>query len=580
MKSRSVLWLLLIGLVSFAASSAPAMANSSSIVNFSNRVCSLAGHATASPEEILKLRPAFDCGTGKFTNKTDMLWLVADIGNLHDNMAEPVMRFRAARQGAVTLHTIYPDGSTQTNRYDQAAMTENWRSPYAVALPLVGRNGQFPETVLISAENPWDPSNWHDIELVDAEYDLALHEQGELVSMLVTGFLLTPLLLSFLFFIMMRQRFVFYHSLIAVAFLVNHICWSGQIFDLFPTATLVDRSWIAFMALAVLAYAGCMLIRSLCNPNLLGEWGAFSLKCMAWTTLITTTIIVIFADQLSLTGSLVFHVVYGIMALTAVGNLLRCAVKGDRLALLQLMGLSVGVAIAMSRIIRALGWIDHLPIFDFGFYFAILIEIFAVSLIVGYRALQVRRERDDALLVRQGLEDMAYTDELTGLPNRRAFSKVFSELCAHDEKRDKVWALGIADIDHFKKVNDRYGHDVGDRVLARVAAIMSGQCRRGDYLARLGGEEFVLLISARTEEGIARLAQRLVDSCAAGNFDDTGHAVGQVTISMGLHFLENTHEADLETIFRIADKALYEAKTSGRNQFIFAKPTKPMLVAA
>ena len=506
--------------------------------------------------------------------------MIADIGDLQQDMAEPVLRFRAARQGAVTLHSVYPDGSAQTKRYDQSDMTARWRSPSAIALPLVSRDGQFPETMLIGAANPWDPSNWNDIELVDTRDDLALHKHSELVSVFVAGLLFAPLLLDFMFFIVMRQRFVFYHSLMVVAILVNHFCWSGQIFDLFPSATLVDRSWIAFLALATLAFGGCMLIRSLCNPDKLGKWGAFSLKFIAWTTLVTTTVIMIFAEQLSLTGSLVFHAVYGVMTTVAIGNLLRCAIKGDKMAMLQLMGLSGAAVIAICRITRAMGWIDDLPIFDFGFYIAILAAALTTSVVVGYRAMQMRRERDDALLVKQGLEEIAYTDELTGLPNRRAFLTAFSKFAARREKRDQIWALAIIDIDHFKKVNDRHGHAAGDMVLKQVAAILKSRCRDRDHLARFGGEEFILLFSARTKDDIARSAQRLVDICAKYDFKNPDHDIDQVTISMGICFLGDTVEADMDASFRIADNALYEAKKSGRNQISYALPNMPRLAAA
>ena len=577
---RYTLCLFIITLLPLAAPISPAMAQTEQITNFSHRICSLAGHTGANPKKVLALRADFDCGPAKLAKKTDMLWMIADIGDLQQNMTEPVMRFRAARQGAVTLLSVYPDGSEQTERYDQADMTARWRSPYAVALPLVSRDGQFPETVLIGAENPWDPSNWNDIELVDAKADLALHERGEMVSIFVAGLLFAPLLLDFVFFMAMRQRFIFYHSLVVGAILVNHICWSGQIFDLFPSATLVERSWIAFIALASLAFGGCMLVRSLCDPEKLGKWGDLTLKYMGWITLISTVLIMIFAEQLSLTGSIIFHVVYGIMAITIIGNLLRCAIKGDKIAMLQLLGGAGAAFIAICRIIRALGWIDDLPIFDFGFYIAILAEALTTSVIVGYRATQIRRERDIALRDKQGLETIAYIDELTGLPNRRAFTLIYSKFIASNKTQDRVWALGIVDIDHFKEVNDRHGHIVGDKVLKQVASVMNSQCGQGDYLARFGGEEFVLLISARTNDELRRFAQGIVDSCAAFDFKGADYDVGQVTISMGLQFLDKNTKANLETCFRITDKALYEAKKSGRNQIGFVLPDKPDLIAA
>lgn len=156
----------------------------------------------------------------------------------------------------------------------------------------------------------------------------------------------------------------------------------------------------------------------------------------------------------------------------------------------------------------------------------------------------------------------------------------FSKFAARQEIRERIWALGIIDIDNFKRVNDRYGHVVGDRVLKQVAAMLNSGCRPGDYLARFGGEEFVLLMSAHSPDELARFAQALVERCAACDFGDSGHDIGQVTVSIGLHFLDNTTEVDLETSFRMADKALYDAKKSGRNQISLTVTTKSERMAA
>jgi diguanylate cyclase (GGDEF)-like protein len=183
-------------------------------------------------------------------------------------------------------------------------------------------------------------------------------------------------------------------------------------------------------------------------------------------------------------------------------------------------------------------------------------------------------------MVRQGLEDIAYTDELTGVPNRRAFSMAFSKFAALRKNRDQIWALGVIDVDNFKNVNDRYGHDVGDKVLVQVASILNSRCGHGDYFARFGGEEFAVLISGRTTNDVARFAQELVDSCAEHVFKNGEDNIGQVTLSIGLHVLDNESEADLETSFRLADKALYEAKRAGRNRMRLASPGQPELIAA
>lgn len=99
----------------------------------------------------------------------------------------------------------------------------------------------------------------------------------------------------------------------------------------------------------------------------------------------------------------------------------------------------------------------------------------------------------------------------------------------------------------------------GDEVLKQLAAVMKSRCRQGDHLARFGGEEIVLLMSARTADDLMRFGQRLVESCAAYDFKTAEHDATPVTISRGLHIVDDSG-ADLEPSFRIADKALYDAK--------------------
>ena len=166
------------------------------------------------------------------------------------------------------------------------------------------------------------------------------------------------------------------------------------------------------------------------------------------------------------------------------------------------------------------------------------------------------------LALQQAVEQLASRDALTGLLNRRAFRAACERLLTMpgDEPR----ALLVLDIDHFKSINDRHGHDAGDRVLFAFAALVAAACRDGDVAARFGGEEFVMLIGAATPDDAAEFATQLGTAVAAHDFRSVGCPVERVTVSIGFHQLDPP-VTDFDAAFAEADAALYAAKAAGRN---------------
>ena len=162
------------------------------------------------------------------------------------------------------------------------------------------------------------------------------------------------------------------------------------------------------------------------------------------------------------------------------------------------------------------------------------------------------------------LERIATTDALTGLPNRRAFWAALQLEIARAWRSGAPLSLAILDIDHFKRVNDRHGHPAGDAVLAAAAAKMRAAVRAGDVVGRIGGEEFAILMPATAVEGAVLVCERLRAAVEARPVDVAGNIGVQVTVSTGVALLADGERCD--SIVMRADKALYEAKTGGRNQ--------------
>jgi len=163
----------------------------------------------------------------------------------------------------------------------------------------------------------------------------------------------------------------------------------------------------------------------------------------------------------------------------------------------------------------------------------------------------------------QTIRSMAHQDELTQLPNRRAAIAALNERLQLWESRQEPSCLIMLDIDHFKQVNDGYGHDVGDAVLSALASRLQTQLRPYDLLARFGGEEFIILLPGMRLEEAAQLARRLCEQLAASPLL-TEPVTLPVTASFGITQLRRGDT--LHDWLRRADQAMYKSKRMGRNQ--------------
>ena len=183
-----------------------------------------------------------------------------------------------------------------------------------------------------------------------------------------------------------------------------------------------------------------------------------------------------------------------------------------------------------------------------------------VNGIVEYTA--VIRDITDRVHLMDLLQRQAATDELTGLPNRREFIEVAERLMASR----KAMSVLILDVDHFKRVNDTYGHDVGDEVLRVLAKVGASTVRHLDVFARFGGEEFVAVLPGTDKSQARAMAERLRLVFEQQDFEHEWKAGVSIpfTVSIGVATREQS-ETDIDVLLKRADIALYRAKSSGRN---------------
>jgi diguanylate cyclase (GGDEF)-like protein len=196
-------------------------------------------------------------------------------------------------------------------------------------------------------------------------------------------------------------------------------------------------------------------------------------------------------------------------------------------------------------------------------------EVGYLTQVFNHMVARLRRSREELDNVNAELQaknrelhQLSITDELTGLYNRKHLMETLSSEVTRSKRNGHTFALLVADIDHFKRINDTFGHQKGDEVLRLLAGVFRETIRSCDYVARYGGEEFILMLPEVGAAGGLEVAERIREQVARKRIPPKGD---RITISIGVAMFPEHGEIP-EELFQRADQALYAAKTSGRNR--------------
>ncbi|VVP14382.1 sensor domain-containing diguanylate cyclase [Pseudomonas fluorescens] len=267
-----------------------------------------------------------------------------------------------------------------------------------------------------------------------------------------------------------------------------------------------------------------------------GIWGAGALAIMPANDLLAQALVLLFAVGMSVSAVSCYSS-YRYMTLASIGLvLLPCTLW----LLFQPTALQLGMALAVL-------------------VFASLAVSATRKLSEALEtAFRLTREMEHAHRIST---HAAQTDELTGLKNRRAFFERAQQLFNDCQYKRLPLCVVMLDMDHFKHINDTYGHQVGDQVLRQMGVVINGCFRETDIFGRLGGEEFAILLPDTSIEVAVNLAEQLIQ--AIGGLMSS--PVHRISASLGVASME-FHDNDLQSLMNNADKALYRAKARGRNQ--------------
>ncbi len=242
--------------------------------------------------------------------------------------------------------------------------------------------------------------------------------------------------------------------------------------------------------------------------------------------------------------------------------------RGDPLLVFNRFTTIVEFVSAAGGVVLAIAYVSQSMVF-----FVLLLLVFVAGMLVimqyalmRYRLEKLVDERTEELRVQsQEFERQATHDKLTGLPNRRYADDFLQQQISLAQRVVRDGALALADIDHFKRINDNYSHAIGDRVLARVARILAEDCRNTDFVARYGGEEFLLFFPDTDVGSAFDVCTQLRVAIEKADWSDIAPDIF-VTISFGL--AEITDSTRRRTVLNEADERLYRAKREGRNRVI------------
>lgn len=194
-------------------------------------------------------------------------------------------------------------------------------------------------------------------------------------------------------------------------------------------------------------------------------------------------------------------------------------------------------------------------------FWQILLIAFVVMLLLFYRYRVVHSHNRRLQSINTKLEQLSHSDQLTGIANRHSLHQRLTEEMA---QAHNGFSLILIDVDHFKQVNDAFGHDVGDRVIQEIANLLVSMVRQNDLVGRWGGEEFLIVCSQTSRDGAKRLAEQVRLQVQQHPFS----VQSRITVSIGIS--EYAPDEAIDSCIKRADDALYQAKHQGRNQIVEA----------
>ncbi len=368
----------------------------------------------------------------------------------------------------------------------------------------------------------------------------------------------------FLFFCLRDRSYLWYAASVGAMGLyclgVNRLTFEF-LFHLPPTMTLR----LSLAALAISLLARVLFVRSFLQTGV--RVPRFDRVAQGLLLLLVAVLIQVpFVPVSYLNRS--FLLVGGLVPFLLVAAAVLCRLRGYRPARLLIFSWVLYGASGLVYGGTFQGWLPFHYLTFHSLMIGSALEVILLSFALADRIDLLRREREQLSFSEQRHKELAVTDALTNLYNRRYFE---TQIGMEIEKADRFGqrlTLMMMDVDNFKRFNDRYGHQQGDRVLTALGRVMTACVRDKDVPCRYGGEEFAIILPGGQNSTAVEIYERINNELEAHLFGSGGPGIGGVTMSIGV--AEHLPGEPVESLVRRADQALYEAKNRGRNQIVIA----------
>ncbi|MBY8825838.1 GGDEF domain-containing protein [Sphingomonas colocasiae] len=534
---------------------APQIAHAADRDAIANRpVCVLPGATSA--DRIFATSNHPRCGPYGTVRVASAHWRIVSGLSLAATPDDPwTLRWQNFFADRVTIIARYADGETVSAAVADGDVGRYITINAMVGLPLPARAAPITD-IAIRVDGGRINRDQSDYFSLARQSEIARDGKVDLLMWgLFAGVALAMLAYNLMLWTVLRFRFLLLYCVSVAAILAYGVTWSGGVFLIDPALTGSDAVRINFFLLACLGGSVLWFATSFFE-----EW---ALPAIARRAAGAVAVTLIGAGALFALGpashiALLDRLYYGVFAIAIPTMPCLCLLAWRRRSAVAWVFAAAWAVPFGAALLRLLNGYDLIPTsisLGNSTFYSMCFESLISTLGIAYRIRQIQRERDAANAERSDLKRLADTDPLTGLLNRRAFLDGAIE--ASDSKPHRLILL---DIDHFKSVNDRHGHLTGDIVLKDFALLLAALAPAGARVGRLGGEEFAVLMAAtgRPSDFAADFltALRTLD-CAGGL---------RITASIGVAEAKLVAAEDWTTLYKAADAALYDAKTTGRNR--------------
>ncbi|MBZ6379964.1 hypothetical protein B5C34_14145 [Pacificimonas flava] len=467
---------------------------------------------------------------------------------------------RSFRFDRMEIEFRYADGSAVRRAYDQSVASANWIAAARFAIPLP-EGAAPPAEIRMQLGRSFEG---HLAESATIESIRSVRAQGSRMLFLfglLAGVVLVPLFANLALLHALREPFQRSYALMSLCVFIYGVFWSNSLFAILPGLSFETRFVGTWVSLGGAIFFNLLFLTQFLERRVLAAWQRLALPVTGAIILTGSVVCGFYALHLPEGAFEVYHLLYLPALVVLVCACVTAYRNGSQLLWIYLISWLPALIVILLRILRAFGLLPQTDLLDLSIFAALAFEVLIISVALGYRALILRRERDEALERQKELSRVADIDPLTGLFNRRGLIRQLAEW-----PRGAPIALILFDLDHFKTVNDRFGHLAGDAVLSRLGDVLRRRSR-DTLLVRAGGEEFgIVLRPEDSDERPVDHAMRILDEIRATRFAIPDGGLVSLTASFGVAEGRADPESFWTGIYRRADEALFLAKAHGRDR--------------